>query len=58
MTRRLLGLLAIEPVALLALLAIPQTHDHVRFYPPSAANDELPIVGTGPIFWIHLLTPT
>lgn len=54
-TRRLLGLLAVEPVLLLALLAIPETHDLVRFYPPSAAGEELPVVGAGPAFWVNLV---
>lgn len=33
----------------------PATHDLVRFYPRDAANVELPIVGTGPVFWIHFV---
>lgn len=52
-TPRLLGVLAIEPVILMVLLAIPQTDDLVRFYLPTAAGDRLPIVGTGPVFWVN-----
>ncbi len=54
-TRRLLLMLGIEPAVVLALLAVPATHDLVRFYPASAAGDELPVVGTGPVFWVHLV---
>jgi PAS domain S-box-containing protein len=50
-TRRLLALLAIEPVLVLALLAIPATHDSVRYYSVSTVGHELPIVETGPVFW-------
>lgn len=53
-TRRLLLLLAIEPVVVWILLAIPATHDLLRFYPDSATGDEIPVVGTGPLFWVHL----
>jgi PAS domain S-box-containing protein len=54
-TWRLLALLAVEPVVLLALLASPATHDLVRYYPPSAADDVIPVVATGPLFWVHLV---
>lgn len=50
-TRRLLALLAIEPVIVLTLLAVPATHDLVRSYPASAAPDELVAVEAGPAFW-------
>ncbi len=53
-TRRLLGLLAIEPVVVMAILFVPATHDLVRFYPPDADGMDLPVVGTGPVFWMHL----
>jgi len=52
---RLLGLLAVEPVAVLAVLAVPATHDLVRFYPDAARHDELPVVATGPVFWVHFV---
>jgi len=54
-TKRLIAVLAIEPVAVLAVLANGATHDLVRFYPKSAAREELPVVGTGPVFWVHLV---
>lgn len=54
-TRRLLALLAIGPVLVLILLAVPSTHDLVRFYPASASSEELPIVEVGPAFWAILV---
>jgi len=54
-TRKVLVALAVEPVVILAVLFYPSTHDLVRFYPVDAADDELPIVGTGPVFWVHLV---
>jgi len=51
----LLGLLAVEPIAVLAVLAVPATHDLVRFYPDSARFDALPVVATGPVFWVHFV---
>lgn len=54
-TRRLLALLAIEPVLALTLLAVPSTHDLVRSYPASAATEDLPIVEVGPAFWAILI---
>ena len=54
-TRRLVGILAIEPLVLLAVLANGATHDYVRFYPDHVAPGELPVVGTGPVFWAHLV---
>lgn len=54
-TRRLLALLAVEPVLALILLAVPATHDLVRAYPASAATEDLPIVEVGPAFWAILV---
>ncbi|MDR7255155.1 serine phosphatase RsbU (regulator of sigma subunit) [Nocardioides sp. BE266] len=51
-TRRLVALLAVPPVAAMVVLAVPATHDLVRFYPDTAGTEELPIVGTGPAFWV------
>ena len=53
-TRRLLALLAIEPIVLMVFLFVPATHDLVHSYPPDAAGEDLPVVGTGPVFWVHL----
>jgi PAS domain S-box-containing protein len=53
-TRRVVAALMVEPVLILAVLFNPGTHDLVRFYPENAAEVELPIVGTGPVFWVHL----
>lgn len=52
LTRRRLALLAVEPVAVLVVLAVPRTHDLVRTYAPGAPG-ELPLVETGPVFWLH-----
>lgn len=54
-TKRLLGLLAVEPVVVLTLLAIPATHDLVRYYPEATRAEELPVVETGPVFWVVLV---
>jgi len=53
-TRRRLLLLAVEPVAVWILLAVPTTHDLVRFYPVAARGQEIPVVGSGPMFWVVL----
>jgi serine phosphatase RsbU (regulator of sigma subunit) len=50
-TRRLVALLAVPPIAALTVLAVPATHDLVRSYPPTAHTEELPIVESGPAFW-------
>ena len=41
-TRRLLVLLAIEPLLLMVCLFVPATHDLVRYYPAGAAGVDLP----------------
>jgi PAS domain S-box-containing protein len=55
--RRMLGLLLIEPVAVLLLLAIPQTHDLIHYYPDDPAavryTGGAPVAETGPLFWAH-----
>lgn len=50
-TRRLVTLLVVPPVVALTVLAVPATHDLVRYYPAAARAEELPIVETGPAFW-------
>jgi PAS domain-containing protein len=52
-TRMLVLLLAVEPLAILALLANSATDQFVRFYPPTAAGEELPVVAAGWAFWVH-----
>ncbi|MGA8993901.1 MAG: histidine kinase N-terminal 7TM domain-containing protein [Nocardioidaceae bacterium] len=54
-SRRMLALLAVEPVLILGLLTVDATHDLVRFYPAAEAGRPLPVVGTGPLFWGHLV---
>jgi PAS domain S-box-containing protein len=54
-TRRLEVGLLVEPVVLLALLFNGATHDLVRSYPRAAAGEDLPVVATGPVFWVHLV---
>ncbi|GAB3434546.1 hypothetical protein GCM10027517_02730 [Phycicoccus ginsengisoli] len=54
-TRRLLLLLAVEPVVVMAALAVPATHDLVHHYPARVAPDQLVVVATGPLFWVHLV---
>jgi serine phosphatase RsbU (regulator of sigma subunit) len=54
-TRRLLLVLLVEPVAVLAVLADPSTHDLVRSYAEGSTGDPLPLVVAGPVFWFHLV---
>jgi serine phosphatase RsbU (regulator of sigma subunit) len=54
-TPRLIGLLAVEPLLLLAALAVPATHDLVRFLDPADVREGPPyFVSAGPLFWVHL----
>jgi len=49
---RLVGaLLAVEPLALLLLLANDASHDLIRFY----TADGGPVAEAGPLFWVHLV---
>jgi PAS domain S-box-containing protein len=47
--------LAVEPLAVLLLLASASTHDLVRFYPPDATAATTQAAEAGPLFWPHLL---
>jgi signal transduction histidine kinase len=48
--------LAVPPAVVIALLAIPATHDLVRYYPPSAAlRPADAIAQVGPLFWPFLV---
>ena len=49
-TRLVGALLAIEPLAVLVLLANDATHDLVRFYSPRGGV----VAEAGPLFWVHL----
>lgn len=53
--RRVLALMLLEPVAVLALLAVPATHDLVHRYPGGAAQRyaPYPVPEVGPLFWPH-----
>jgi len=54
-TRRLVLLLALEPVALLVLLLVPRTHDLVRHLPAGAPDPATVPVEGGPLFWAHVV---
>jgi hypothetical protein len=51
--RAVLALLAAEPLALFAVLALPWSHDLVRSFPPGLVPP-VPVVRLGPVFWVHL----
>ncbi|CUR59804.1 membrane hypothetical protein [metagenome] len=51
-TRRLVALLTVPAIAALVVLALPATHDLVRSYPATTPGDDLPIVESGPAFWV------
>ena len=54
--RRTMAALAVVPVATIALLAVPATHDLVRYYPPGAEADPTrAIAQVGPLFWPFLV---
>ena len=55
LTRRVLGLMVLEPLLVLGLLAVDRTHDLVRYYDPAEAGKDLPVVTGGPVFWAHLV---
>ena len=47
--------LALEPLAVLLLLAAAATHDLVRFYPAEAIVTTALAAEAGPLFWPHLI---
>ena len=54
--RRTMAALAVPPAAVLVLLAVPATHDLVRYYPASAAADPAnAIAQVGWAFWPFLV---
>lgn len=52
-TRRLLAGLAVPPILVWLALAVPATHDLVRYYVDQPAGRP-PLVGSGPVFWANL----
>lgn len=52
--RREVGILLIEPVVVLAALAVPATHDLVRSVSEAGTDDAL-LISSGPLFWLHLV---
>ena len=50
--------LALEPLAVLLLLAATATHDLVRYYPPGATIATALAAEAGPLFWPHLIYNT
>ncbi|HEX7147722.1 MAG TPA: histidine kinase N-terminal 7TM domain-containing protein, partial [Actinomycetota bacterium] len=54
--RRTMAALAVVPVATVTLLAVPATHDLVRYYKPGAEADPTrAIAQVGPLFWPFLV---
>jgi hypothetical protein len=45
--------LAVEPLPVGALLALPWTRELVRSYPPWDGAGYVPAALTGPLFWVH-----
>jgi diguanylate cyclase (GGDEF)-like protein len=56
-SRPLIAALAVEPVLLLAVLAVPATHDLVRSFAPGLPAP-VPSVRLGPVFWVHFAWTT
>lgn len=52
-TPRTVLLLALEPALVLVALAVPQAHGLFRYLPASQLGEPLPVVSTGPLFWVH-----
>lgn len=59
LSRRTMALLAIEPVLVLGLLAVPATEDLIHVYPADPAQvahvGSAPVPDTGPLFWPHAI---
>ena len=51
----LLTALAVEPLGVLALLAVPRTHDLVRSLDPASPLAAPAVSLSGPAFWVHLV---
>jgi diguanylate cyclase (GGDEF)-like protein/PAS domain S-box-containing protein len=57
LSRRLLAILAVEPLAVLAMLVIPASHDLIRSFPPGPVPP-VPVVQLGPAYWVHFVYTT
>jgi serine phosphatase RsbU (regulator of sigma subunit)/PAS domain-containing protein len=53
MGRRWVAALSVEPVLVLAALALPSTRSLVRSVHPGSARGGLAVVDAGPLFWVH-----
>ena len=51
---RFIGALAIEPVVVLALLAVPGTRHLIRLYPPGPPQP-IPTASAGTLYWLHVI---
>lgn len=51
-TRRRVAALGIEPALVGIVLALPATHDLIRYYRPGAQPDAVPVIESGPLFWV------
>ncbi len=51
---RLLAALTVEPVVVLALLAVPATRHLIRFYPPGPLQP-IPTASAGALYWPHVI---
>jgi diguanylate cyclase (GGDEF)-like protein len=57
LSRPLLAVLAIEPLVMWTLLAIPATHQLVRSFPPGPMTNP-PTVELGAVYWLHFAYTT
>jgi PAS domain S-box-containing protein len=53
LSRRMLVALCVEPVVVLALLALPQTRDLIHYYLPADEFVDPPVAHPGPLLWPH-----
>jgi diguanylate cyclase (GGDEF)-like protein/PAS domain S-box-containing protein len=53
LTRTAVIALAIEPVWVVTMLAVPSTRELIRSYEEPLAAGVVPLVASGPLFWIH-----
>src|SRR5690348_2680620 len=53
-SRRFLGALAIEPLIVGVLLAVPGTRHLIRYYPPGPPQP-IPTAEAGALYWLHVI---